>query len=59
MRCYVAGVQHESGSFSPIPTSLRSFTTVRWGVDSFEESHVMGYGDACDIAGELGMDVVA
>ena len=59
MRCYVAGVQHESGSFSPIPTSLRSFTTVRWGVDSFEESHVMGYGDACDIATELGMEVVA
>ncbi len=59
MRCYVAGVQHESGSFSPIPTSLRSFTTVRWGVDSFEESHVMGYGDACDIAADLGMDVIA
>lgn len=59
MRCYVAGVQHESGSFSPIPTSLRSFTTVRWGVDSFEESHVMGYGDACDIATELGMEVIA
>ena len=46
MRRYVAGVQHASSSFSPIPTSLRSFTTVRWGVDSFEESHVMGYGDA-------------
>ena len=59
MRCYVAGVQHESGSFSPIPTSLRSFTTVRWGIDSFEESHVMGYGDACDIAADLGMEVVA
>lgn len=59
MRCYVAGVQHESGSFSPIPTSLRSFTTVRWGIDSFEESHVMGYGDACDLASGVGMDVVA
>ncbi len=59
MRCYVAGVQHESGSFSPIPTSLRSFTTVRWGGDPYEESHVMGYGDACDIASALGIDVVA
>jgi len=59
MRCYVAGVQHESGSFSPIPTSLRSFVQVRWGVDSPQRSHVMGYGEACDIAGELGMQVVA
>ena len=58
MRCFVAGVQHESGSFSPIPTALRSFTTVRWGVDSTEQSHVMGYGDACDIALELGMEVL-
>ena len=59
MRCYVAGVQHESGSFSPIPTSMRSFTTVRWCVDSYEESHVMGYGDTCDAAAELDMDVIA
>ena len=28
MRIYVAGVQHESSSFSPIPTSFRSFERV-------------------------------
>ena len=49
MRCYVAGVQHESGSFSPIPTSFRSFVQVRWGVDGPQRSHVMGYGEACDL----------
>lgn len=59
MRCYVAGVQHESGSFSPIPTSFRSFVQVRWGVDGPQRSHVMGYGEACDLAEAAGMQVIA
>ena len=33
LRCYIAGVQHECSSFSPILTSLRDFDTVRWGVE--------------------------
>ena len=33
LRCFIGGVQHESCSFSPIPTELKSFEKCRWGVD--------------------------
>jgi len=33
MRIYVSGVQHESSSFSPIPTSFRSFEQWNWTAD--------------------------
>jgi microcystin degradation protein MlrC len=59
MRCYIAGVQHESSSFSPIPTSLSSFWTVRWGHDRPSVVRGMGYGEACDLAVGLGFEVVA
>ena len=59
MRCYIAGVQHECSSFSPVPTSIESFTTVRWGVHRPSAVRGMGYGEACDIARDAGYEVIA
>lgn len=59
MRVYVAGVQHESSSFSPIPTSLASFRTVQWGRVPREATFGVGYGEACELAASMGLDVVA
>jgi microcystin degradation protein MlrC len=59
MRVYIAGVQHECSSFSPIPTSLRSFHTVRWGVQSRAATLGFGYGESCEVATELGFELIA
>jgi microcystin degradation protein MlrC len=58
-RCFIAGVQHECSSFSPIPTSLASFATVRWGVDPEPRTLGLGYGESCRAALELGFELVA
>lgn len=58
LRCYVAGVQHECSSFSPIPTELRSFDTVRWGIDPEEATLGFGYGESCRVALDLGFELV-
>lgn len=58
LRCYVAGVQHESSCFSPIPTALRSFEVFRWGVDAEERTLGFGYGESCRVALDLGFDLV-
>ena len=57
LRCFIGGVQHESSSFSPIPTDLRSFETERWGVDPEERTLGFGYGESCKVALELGFDL--
>ncbi len=59
MRIYIAGVQHESSSFSPIPTAYRSFVRERWTPDDPAACHGFGYGEACALATDDGMDVVA
>jgi microcystin degradation protein MlrC len=59
LRCYIAGVQHECSSFSPIPTELGSFQTVRWGVDADESTSGFGYGESCRIAIGLGFELLA
>ena len=59
MRVYVAGVQHESSSFSPIPTSMRSFERWDWSPDQPYASDGFGYGEACRLAELADMDVVA
>ncbi len=59
MRIYIAGVQHESSSFSPIPTSFRSFERWDWSTDSPFDADGFGYGEACRLARSIGMDVVA
>jgi microcystin degradation protein MlrC len=59
LRCFVGGVQHESSSFSPIPTELKSFETCRWGVDEGERTFGLGYGESCKIALELGFELIA
>lgn len=59
MRIYIAGVQHESSSFSPIPTSLRSFEEWNWSTDASHGSEGFGYGEACRLAAALDLDVVA
>ncbi|HEY5423892.1 MAG TPA: M81 family metallopeptidase [Ilumatobacteraceae bacterium] len=59
MRIYIAGVQHESSSFSPIPTSFRSFERWDWTPDRPFDSDGFGYGEACRLAGARGMDVAA
>ena len=59
MRVFIAGVQHECSSFSPIPTSLRSFHTVRWGVQPRAATSGFGYGESCEVVGELGFELVA
>ncbi|MFZ9628936.1 MAG: M81 family metallopeptidase, partial [Ilumatobacteraceae bacterium] len=58
MRCYIAGVQHESSSFSPIPTGLRGFDTVHWDVDPPLRTKGLGYGESCEMALEMGLDLV-
>src|SRR4051794_25754220 len=59
MRIYIAGVQHESSSFSPIPTSFRSFQRWDWSADKPFHSDGFGYGEACRLANSQGMEVVA
>jgi microcystin degradation protein MlrC len=59
MRVYVAGVQHESSSFSPIPTSMRSFERWDWSGDQPHASDGFGYGEACRLAELADMHVVA
>ena len=59
MRIYIAGVQHESSSFSPIPTAFRSFERWDWSADSPFDADGFGYGEACRLAFGHGMDVVA
>src|SRR3954452_8021409 len=59
MRIYSAGVQHESSSFSPIPTSFRSFERWNWSSDKPFECDGFGYGEACRLAKAQGMEVVA
>lgn len=58
MRLFVAGVQHESSSFSPIPTSLRSFERLQWSPSDPTVHDSFGYGDSCVLADSLGWDVV-
>jgi microcystin degradation protein MlrC len=57
MRIYVAGVQHESSSFSPIPTSFRSFERWDWSADKPLDSDGFGYGEACRLAEVAGLEV--
>jgi microcystin degradation protein MlrC len=59
LRCYVGGVQHECSSFSPIPTELRSFQTVRWDIDPETATLGFGYGESCRVALDLGFELVA
>jgi microcystin degradation protein MlrC len=59
MRIYISGVQHESSSFSPIPTSLRSFERWDWQTDRPFDADGFGYGEACRLAEAMGMEVVA
>jgi microcystin degradation protein MlrC len=59
MRIYIAGVQHESSSFSPIPTSLRSFDRWDWSVDNPYDTDGFGYGEACRLAEAATMEVIA
>ena len=59
LRCYIAGVQHECSSFSPIPTELRSFQTVRWNIDPEPATLGFGYGESCKVALDLGFEIVA
>jgi microcystin degradation protein MlrC len=59
VRIYIAGVQHESSSFSPIPTSMRSFDEWNWDLARPFDADGFGYGEACRLAAEAGMDVVA
>jgi microcystin degradation protein MlrC len=56
---FVAGVQHESSSFSPIPTSLRSFERLQWSRSQPQVHDSFGYGDSCVLAESLGWEVVA
>ncbi len=59
MRIYIAGVQHESSSFSPVPTSLRSFEEWNWTSASPFGADGFGYGEACRLAAAAEMDVIA
>ena len=59
MRVYIAGVQHESSSFSPIPTSMRSFERWDWTRDQPHAADGFGYGEACRLAELADMHVVA
>ncbi|MGZ4769886.1 MAG: M81 family metallopeptidase [Ilumatobacteraceae bacterium] len=59
MRVYIAGVQHESSSFSPIPTSMRSFERWDWSPDRPYASDGFGYGEACRLAELADLQVVA
>jgi microcystin degradation protein MlrC len=59
MRIYIAGVQHESSSFSPIPTSFRSFEQWNWTSENPLDADGFGYGEACRLAETSNMEVVA
>lgn len=59
MRVFVAGVQHECSSFSPVPTSLRSFFKAQWGVSKRPATMGLGYGESCELVEEFGWDLVA
>lgn len=59
MRIYISGVQHESSSFSPIPTSFRSFEQWSWTPDKPHDTDGFGYGEACRLAEAVNMEVVA
>jgi microcystin degradation protein MlrC len=59
MRIYVSGVQHESSSFSPIPTSFRSFEQSNWSTDAPYDADGFGYGEACRLAVAAKMEVAA
>ena len=59
MRIYVSGVQHESSSFSPIPTSFRSFEEWNWSADTPYQADGFGYGEACRLADGAQMEVIA
>jgi microcystin degradation protein MlrC len=59
MRIYIAGVQHESSSFSPIPTSFRSFERWDWSTDTPHDADGFGYGEACRLAEAAAMEVIA
>ncbi|MDP9464246.1 MAG: M81 family metallopeptidase [Actinomycetota bacterium] len=59
MRIYISGVQHESSSFSPIPTSFRSFEQWNWTADKPNGADGFGYGEACRLAAASDMEVVA
>ena len=58
MRCYVAGVQHECSSFSPIPSGLDDLTTVRWGIDPEPTTMGLGYGESCRAVLNLGWELI-
>jgi microcystin degradation protein MlrC len=58
LRCFIAGVQHECSSFSPIPTARRSFDTVWWGVEEGWAIDGFGYGESCRVALDLGFELV-
>jgi len=63
LRAFAAGIEHESNSFSPIPTTMRSFEIgllYRPGdVRAFEQAYEFpGYGDLLKAAKERGIDVV-
>jgi microcystin degradation protein MlrC len=59
MRIYISGVQHESSSFSPIPTSFRSFEQWNWSAYSPYDADGFGYGEACRLAEAANMEVAA
>src|SRR4029079_13717106 len=48
-----------SSSFSPIPTSFRSFERWDWLPDKPSDSDGLGYGEACRPAAARGVDRVA
>lgn len=63
LRIYVAGLSHETNSFSPIPTSMRSFESdvcYRPGDEAGRAAALAfpGYGDAVAVARERGFSVV-
>ena len=59
MRIYVSGVQHESSSFSPIPTSFRSFEQSNWSAEESYDADGFGYGEACRLAVAANIEVAA
>lgn len=59
LRCFVAGMQHESSSFSPIPTGDHRFTGCAGGSISGPRPWDSGYGESCQVAIDLGFELVA
>lgn len=57
LRCYVAGVQHESSSFSPMPTERRNLDEYRWDIAP-ERAFGFGYGESYRTALDLGCELV-